>query len=59
MAKFKIDQDVRVAPVVIQGPVRDIRYDKDLEDIVYLVEFVGADQETHTRWFTETELESV
>jgi hypothetical protein len=56
---FKQDQGVRLIQPVIEGPVNDIRYNKDDSALEYLVGYVGQDGENHERWFAESELEAV
>ena len=48
---------VRLIQPVIQGEIKDTEYNKDTQMLKHLVEYVGADGETHTRWFDENQLE--
>lgn len=58
MTKFPIGAPVRLVQPVIAGTVTDTEYDKDAEELKHLVEYVGADGEKHTRWFTASQLEA-
>lgn len=53
---------VRQKAPTITGKVVDVEYDKATKSLRYLVEYPDADGkkgDTHTRWFTEAELEEV
>ena len=47
---------VRQRVFVIEGEIIDRQFVDD--EVKYNVEYVGADGETHTRWFTASELEA-
>lgn len=46
----------QVVPAII-GTVTERRFSDERDVFEYLVEYVGADGETHSRWFTEKEIE--
>lgn len=46
----------QIAPA-IEGEVKSTRFNEDSNCLEYLVEYVGTDDETHERWFLETQLE--
>ena len=48
----------QVAPV-IEGEVRERRFDESSEEMSYLVAFKGADGEPHERWFLDSEITEV
>lgn len=59
-----IEEGTRVRQVapVIEGTVTDVEYDKATKGLRYLVKYPDADGKkgaTHSRWFTEAELEEV
>ena len=51
-------QTVRLKQPVIQGDIKDTRFNKEVRQLEHLVEY-GEDGETHTRWFLESQLEAV
>lgn len=56
--KFKKGQDVKLATVVPQGPVKALRMDED-GTFFYLVGWTDADGNAQERWFEEAQLEAV
>lgn len=57
MAILKKGANVRQVVPVIEGVVLQSQIHDD--ELKYEVEYVGADGETHTRWFLSSELEVV
>ena len=57
--QFQKDQVVRVKAVTPQGPVRKLQMNEDTGEVSYLVEWVDADGDVQSRWFTESALEAV
>ena len=55
--KFAKGQEVKLAAVVPQGPVKALRMDED-GTICYMITW-EANGVTHERWFTEEQLEAV
>lgn len=53
--KFVKNQEVKVAAVVPQGPVKALRMDED-GVFYYLVEWDDAAGNTQERWFVEADL---
>ncbi len=51
-------QTVRLIQPVIEGPIIDTRYNKDIKGLEHLVQYT-IDGEVHERWFVEKQLESV
>ena len=54
---FKRGDTVKQVLPVLQGTVVESKVIED--DICFLVSYVGADGESHERWFKESELEAV
>lgn len=59
MASFDIGQQARLVQPVIQGEVKDTRYNKDARQLEHLLSYTDAAGEVHERWFLESELEGV
>jgi hypothetical protein len=55
---YKKGQVLRVKAVAPEGPVESIHM-TDEGDIEYLISWVDADGEPHSRWFTEALVELV
>lgn len=53
--KFIKGQEVKVAAVVPQGPVKALRMDED-GVFFYLIEWTDAAGNTQERWFVEADL---
>jgi len=56
---IKIGQHAKLVQPVVQGEVKDTRFNKDKSQLEHLLVYVGADGEQHERWFLESELEAV
>lgn len=56
--KFAKGQDVKLAAVVPQGPVKALRMDED-GNFFYLVEWTDLEGNVQERWFEEAQLEAV
>lgn len=56
--KFSKGQDVKLATVVPQGPVKALRMDEN-GTFFYLVEWTDAEGNGQERWFEEAQLEAV
>lgn len=50
---------VRQVVPVIEGVVQDVTFDAESMSFKYRVTYVGADGESHERWFTHAELVDV
>jgi len=55
---FAKEQTVRVKTVVPQGSVEALRMDED-GTVFYRITWIDLEGNSQTRWFTESELESV
>ncbi len=53
--KFTKNQNVKVAAVVPEGPVKALRMDED-GNFFYLIEWTDADGVSQERWFAEADL---
>lgn len=58
MSNFKIGAQARLKQPVIEGEVKDIRFNKDANELEYELNYVDAGGETQSRWFLASELES-
>lgn len=56
---YAIDQKARLIPVVVQGVIKDIQYNKEQSSLEYLLEYTDTDGDVQTRWFLEAQLEVV
>ena len=56
--KFAKGQEVKLAAVVPQGPVKALRMDED-GVFFYLVGWTDADGNAQERWFEEAQLEAI
>ena len=56
--KFAKGQDVKLAAVVPQGPVKALRMDED-GNFFYLLEWTDLEGNVQERWFEEAQLEAV
>jgi hypothetical protein len=56
--KFAKGQEVKLAAVVPQGPVKALRMDED-GNFFYLVEWTDLEGNVQERWFEEAQLEAV
>lgn len=54
---MEVGEIVKLIQPVIQGEIKDTEYNKDTKTLKHLVEYIGSDGETHTRWFDENQLE--
>lgn len=55
---IKIGQQAKLVQPVVQGEVKDTRFNKDEGQLEHLLSYIGADGEPHERWFLESELEA-
>lgn len=53
---LKIGQKAKLKVFVPEGEVIDTRYDTEAEKLQHLLEYVGADGESHQVWFWGDEL---
>lgn len=56
--KFAKGQEVKLAAVIPQGPVKALRMDED-GNFFYLVEWTDLEGNAQERWFEEAQLEAV
>jgi hypothetical protein len=56
--KFAKGQEVKLAAVVPQGPVKALRMDED-GNFFYLVSWTDLEGNAQERWFEEAQLEAV
>jgi len=54
----EIGDAVRFKAPVIEGEIIDTVYDKEKKELRHLVEW-AENEDTHSRWFLESELEAV
>ncbi len=59
MAAFKEGDKVRLRAPVIEGGVADIQFNKGAGELEYLVTYSDSNGEEQTRWFVESDLETV
>lgn len=57
MAALKKGIKVKQIVEIISGEIVDVKYDADLGNFEYLVGYTLANNEEHTRWFKENEVE--
>lgn len=53
--KFKKGEEVKVVGVIPQGPVQALRMDED-GNFFYLIDWVDANGDAQSRWFSEADL---
>lgn len=56
---MEIGNQVRLIQPVVSGEVIDTEYDKDAKELRHLVQWTDEDGEQQTRWFVESQLETV
>lgn len=53
---LKVGTQVTIVTPVPKGEIKGMKITDDQTTLLYLVEFVGTDGETHQRWCDETQL---
>lgn len=56
---MKTGDKARVKQPELKGKIIETRYTEEHECLEHLLEYEGADGETHQRWFLAAELEGV
>jgi hypothetical protein len=59
MSDLKVGVTARLKQPVVAGEISDARYSKERAQMEFLMDYIGADGEPHSRWFLESELEKV
>jgi hypothetical protein len=59
MSTLKVGVTAKLKQPVVKGEISDARYSKEQAQMEFLMDYVGADDEVHSRWFLESDLEAV
>lgn len=56
---MEIGNNVKLVTPAIEGVIKDTQYNKSVKELEHLVEWTNSNNEVHSRWFLESDLEDI